>query len=909
MNVLGLFDGIATGRQALKELNIPVTNYYASEVDKYAIAVSTYQHPDILHLGDVTKWREWDIDWSSIDLVTGGFPCTPAGTKVKTISGYKNIEDIVAGDLVLTHTNTYKKVAVLMNKVADHVNIIKSQGCYNLRLTDEHPLYVVRDNKFSWIDAKDLTIDDYLTYNINDKSENINNLSEVECWLLGRYIADGVIDSEKNIPYFCIGKAKRELFESKISSYSHYICHEDRNCQEFYIRDQRLLELVSMCGKGALCKFVPQFILDLPKDLLSYFWDGYVAGDGHYDKKVNRWMFSTVSETLFLGIQDIIIKLFHKIPSCYVRKDKRKKTFNDTYNGQFYLGQQKNTFVKEGKLCTKVKEVERVSLSIPVYNFEVDGDNSYTLNNVIVHNCQAWSMAGKQLGDKDERGMLFWVMLDIMKHIKYFNPNVKFLIENVKMKKDFEEYITHHTTQALGELDKHLINSALVSGQNRQRYYWTNIKGITQPEDRGILLKDIIEDGFVDTDKSYCVDANYYKGGNLEQYFNKSRRQLVFGGAMRGRYLDENGKRLDSTVDSQSGLTQQRIEIRADGKSNCLSTVQKDSLCIQVGEADINGKDQIKRVYSPKGKSPTLTTMQGGHQEPKISQDNITWRKLTPLEYERLQTLPDNVFYVAIELKEILCLDQAKNYVNAVDQNPKLQKLVLSVDQIELQEYVNNVAMNIDAKPQLIKYIAPKSADMQTLKPIKECTLVNNLGQLITANNAEKSALFQNQEIEEVSAELIVPINLIEGKITHNGKVEQLLKGNNLYLLQNGGNVSRLSIVEIMQLVKNVGKEAQNNSDLNSIFTTLSRLGTKDLEAILIILYFFAKNVINGYIQTKIQTGSIYLSLTNGYTAKGTMNGKEVVISNSQRYKQCGNGWTLEVIKHILSFLDLESEN
>lgn len=106
--------------------------------------------------------------------------------------------------------------------------------------------------------------------------------------------------------------------------------------------------------------------------------------------------------------------------------------------------------------------------------------------------CQAWSMAGKQLGDKDEQGMLFWVMLDIIKHVKQRNPKIKFLIENVKMKKEFEEYITHHTEQALGQVNKVLINSALVSAQNRNRYYWTNWR-VEQPAYKGIVLADIVD--------------------------------------------------------------------------------------------------------------------------------------------------------------------------------------------------------------------------------------------------------------------------------------------------------------------------------------------------------------------------------------------------------------------------------
>lgn len=75
VNVLSLFDGISCGYQALKEAGINVGNYYASEIDKFAISVAMKNHPDIIQLGDVTKWREWEIDWASIDLQIGGSPC------------------------------------------------------------------------------------------------------------------------------------------------------------------------------------------------------------------------------------------------------------------------------------------------------------------------------------------------------------------------------------------------------------------------------------------------------------------------------------------------------------------------------------------------------------------------------------------------------------------------------------------------------------------------------------------------------------------------------------------------------------------------------------------------------------------------------------------------------------------
>lgn len=75
LRVLSLFDGMGCGRQALSELGIKVDKYYASEIDKYAIDVALHNHSDIIELGDVTKWREWDIDWGCIDLLIGGSPC------------------------------------------------------------------------------------------------------------------------------------------------------------------------------------------------------------------------------------------------------------------------------------------------------------------------------------------------------------------------------------------------------------------------------------------------------------------------------------------------------------------------------------------------------------------------------------------------------------------------------------------------------------------------------------------------------------------------------------------------------------------------------------------------------------------------------------------------------------------
>lgn len=255
--------------------------------------------------------------------------------------------------------------------------------------------------------------------------------------------------------------------------------------------------------------------------------------------------------------------------------------------------------------------------------------------------CQSWSLAGQQLGDKDERGMLFWTTLEIIKHVLYFNPSAKFLMENVKMKKEFEEYITHHTTQALGYVEKTLINSALVSAQNRNRYYWTNFP-VTQPDDKGILLKDILEHGdTADRDKSLTVTTRI-SGATAKRYLEKSMHQMAImkvcnvnpsGNGMNGNVYHTDGKSPTLTTNKGEG-------VKITGYRPCERINEKTEGYI-ANATDIKGMDCIKRVYGQDGKAPTLTTMGGGHREPKVAVSDIAYRKLTPTECARLQTFPD----------------------------------------------------------------------------------------------------------------------------------------------------------------------------------------------------------------------------------------------------------------------------
>lgn len=215
--------------------------------------------------------------------------------------------------------------------------------------------------------------------------------------------------------------------------------------------------------------------------------------------------------------------------------------------------------------------------------------------------CQGFSFAGKQLNFEDPRSKLFFEYVRLLNVLRKTNPDIKFLLENVKMTKESQDVISRY----LG-VEPILINSSLVSGQNRNRLYWTNIADVAQPLDRGVLLQDILEKSGLGViknrgelaernEKAMCLDANYFKG------------------------VDNHGQRT--------------MFVRATVQANAEHTLN--------------------------GKCPTLTAAagMGGGNVPLYSTSEIglkykgkyidaserrSFNKLTPVECERLQTVPDN---------------------------------------------------------------------------------------------------------------------------------------------------------------------------------------------------------------------------------------------------------------------------
>lgn len=327
-----------------------------------------------------------------------------------------------------------------MRRVSPDYYKIKVLGYPKLQITSEHPMYVLRDGKIQWVKVKELTEKDKVCFNINTE-EKATKCSDKVLWMLGRYAADGHINKYTyNSVNFSIGYKKEEEFlnhipDEMIGKFKKF----GKSCADYRIADADFQELCEECGTGATNKRIPQWILDLPKNQAKEFLDGYLAGDGHKRADRNRhevMMFCTASKELFLGIQSLIMKVYGVVCSCYLREDKRKDSFNDTYNGQFSLSCE--TVLQErigDHIFTPIRSIKHIEEESPVFNFEVENDNSYTMENMVVHNCTDISVAGQQKGfaeDSGTRSALLWEVKRILEELKGLHclPDI-LLMENV----------------------------------------------------------------------------------------------------------------------------------------------------------------------------------------------------------------------------------------------------------------------------------------------------------------------------------------------------------------------------------------------------------------------------------------------------------------------------------------------
>jgi site-specific DNA-cytosine methylase len=171
MNVLSLFNGMNTGRQALENIGIKVNKYYSSEIKSYAIELTQYHFPDTIQVGDVTKWRDWDIDWQNIDLLLSGSPCQDlsAAGKRAGINGSKSSLFFVFVDILNHIKSLNPNVLFLQENVGSapklDVGIMsRALGVYPVRINSKLVTAQLRD-RYYWSNIKTKkTMFDVVTY-------------------------------------------------------------------------------------------------------------------------------------------------------------------------------------------------------------------------------------------------------------------------------------------------------------------------------------------------------------------------------------------------------------------------------------------------------------------------------------------------------------------------------------------------------------------------------------------------------------------------------------------------------------------------------------------------------------------------------------------------------------------------
>ena len=274
--------------------------------------------------------------------------------------------------------------------------------------------------------------------------------------------------------------------------------------------------------------------------------------------------------------------------------------------------------------------------------------------------CQGFSFAGKQLNFDDERSKLFFEFVRLLRALK---PRY-FLLENVPMKQIYQDVIN----EQLG-VKPVRINSNIVSAQNRDRLYWTNIPVKSLPENKRIYLKDILQDVSEIGEEHYhsMKSVAYMERGNDKWSQAGSRRADGY------EQTPDTEKSFTLTANMHKGVPYNYFKETRQMSFDFGEPETNESL-VMAGHADLKGHDYNRRVYHPDGKAPTLAAASGGNLEPKILQvprgknqggikakdgkvptmsgsaweqnnavtDGLRWRKLTPVECERLQTVPDN---------------------------------------------------------------------------------------------------------------------------------------------------------------------------------------------------------------------------------------------------------------------------
>ena len=368
---IDLFCGIGGFHQALHQMG--ATCVLACDIDKECRIVykDNYGIEPVSNVKDIDEKTMDDFD-----ILCAGFPCFVAGTQTLTNNGYKNIEDVQLTDMLLTHTGKFQNIVNLQRKIytGDMYDFDLKYHPELITATEEHPFYV-REQKKVW-----------------------NSLLKKYDYTYGE--PEWKIASKLNM-----------------NDYFGMVINNKQTIPEFTFEKSTILKQICKCVDG---KLIPEWVQDAPKEFIQEFINEF------NNNKITH-KFNTSSLQLAYGFQRLYLKLGHiaeitkntlfggDIYEIFVNTEKQHDVLSSFIEGNYVW-------------YAPFKITKRETSETPVYNFEVETDNSYIVENVCVHNCQAFSNGGKKKCFDDERGLLFDEIVRIAKAKK---PRFMFL-ENVK---------------------------------------------------------------------------------------------------------------------------------------------------------------------------------------------------------------------------------------------------------------------------------------------------------------------------------------------------------------------------------------------------------------------------------------------------------------------------------------------
>ncbi len=465
MNVLDLCAGYGGFSLALKLLGDSFRTICYVERDAFcqALLVARMEEKaldpaplwDDVTTFDGRRWR------GKVDIVTAGFPCFAAGTYILTATGYRAIETIREGDLVLTHNGNWKPVTALMVRHGAPVRKITAGGCPGLITTDEHPFLCRSRAKRgvsgiekgrlesssipAWTKAEDIQPSKhYVSQTL--PTPGYSEKTTDYWWLVGYYLANGWrvsrrsrssgIRKSNSSPggrvVLCGPPSKEEEICRRITAAGfNYSRVQERTTTKFHITKTEFWTFLSPFGTYAHGKTLPGFALQLDADRSRSLLEGLLFGDGYTDSRGDHHL-TTVSESLALGVALLSQRAFGVVAG--VRRCKRPPTTRiegrEVNQRDFFVvnipTRNRSAWVDGDYGWKLVRKNEPAGIAT-VYNIAVADDESYIASGCIVHNCQPHSLSGKRGGSEDSR----YIWPDILRIIREVGPGLV-LLENVR---------------------------------------------------------------------------------------------------------------------------------------------------------------------------------------------------------------------------------------------------------------------------------------------------------------------------------------------------------------------------------------------------------------------------------------------------------------------------------------------